>query len=122
MLPDDFTWSPRHQYAEDELALVCDGRYVAMLMRGVDGRWVARLWAHWPVTEPVVSRKCSSLKAGRAGIEAWAARHQVRLRAELETGRRLSPPAAVERDLNLPESPSIGRPQGQAAPVPRSAP
>lgn len=82
MLPTGFQWISRGQYAEDELALVCNGRHVAMLMKRVDGvTWMARLDAHQPIASPVVSRDCSSFEAGKAGIEAWAARHEATLRA-----------------------------------------
>lgn len=82
MLPDGFQWVPRGQYAEDELALLCNGRHVAMLMKMVDGkRWIARLDAHQPITSDVVMRPCTSRESGMAGIEAWAGRHQETLRA-----------------------------------------
>lgn len=82
MLPADFQWIPRGQYAEDELALLCNGRHVAMLMKRVDGEtWMARLDCHQPITAPVVTRTCTSFESGKAGVEAWAARHQATLRA-----------------------------------------
>lgn len=92
MLPDCFSWTKRHQYADGELALLCGERQVAILMRRAESGWMARLWAHWPVTEPLVTRQCSSFEAGMAGIEAWAWRHEAHLRAELNSGKRL--PAA----------------------------
>lgn len=82
MLPDGFAWKDRYQYAQGELALVCDGKQVAMLVRRADGGWVARLWAHRPITEPLVSRQCSSFESGKAGIEQWAAKHAARVRGE----------------------------------------
>lgn len=83
MLPDGFEWKDRYQYAAGELALMCGGKPVAMLMRRADGGWVARLWCHWPITEPLVLRQCSSFEAGKAGIEAWAKRHAERIRSEV---------------------------------------
>lgn len=41
-----------------------------------------------PVTEPLVSRQCSSFKAAKAGVECWAKRHAARIPAEAE----LQPP------------------------------
>lgn len=81
MLPDDFIWQPRWQYAKDELALMVGKRTVAMLMRRTDGTWFARLECHLPIESPVVIRNCTSYEAGKAGIEAWATRHADRLRA-----------------------------------------
>ena len=90
MLPDGFQWIPRGQYAQDELALVVNGRHVAMLMRKVDGvAWVARLDAHQSITSAVVMRPCASRESGMAGIEAWANRHQDTLMA----GREVYGPA-----------------------------
>ena len=84
MLPDGFQWVPRGQYAGDEIALALNGRWVAMLMRKVDGvTWIARLECQQPITAPVVSRVCSSFEAGKAGVEAWARKHEARLRAEI---------------------------------------
>ncbi len=93
MLPEGFEWKDRYQYAEGELALVYGGKQVAMLMRKAGGDWFARLWTHWPVTAPLVVRDCSSFEAGKAGIEAWAERHQDRIRAEAAAGRRPDWPA-----------------------------
>lgn len=85
MLPADFQWIPRGQYAQDELALVVNGRHVAMLMRKVDGvAWVARLDAHQSITAQVVMRDCVSFESGKAGVEAWAMRHEATLRAGRE--------------------------------------
>jgi hypothetical protein len=83
MLPDDFQWKPRWQHAKDELALVLDGRTVAMLMRTADSKWVARLDCQQPDDAPIHMRKCATFETGKGGIEAWAAKHQARLRAEL---------------------------------------
>lgn len=82
MLPDDFTWQPRWQYAKGELSLVLGKGPVAMLMQRTDGTWFARLECQRPIDAPMVKRDCSSFEAGKAGIEAWATRHADRLRAE----------------------------------------
>lgn len=83
MLPDGFHWANRYQYDTQRTALVLKGQQVAMLLEKVGGGWFARLWAHWPIEAPLVTRPCSSLEAGRAGIETWASRHEARLRAEV---------------------------------------
>lgn len=88
MLPDGFDWVPRWQHADGELALKLDGKTVAMLLRRANGDWFARLECHWPITEPLVLRDCSNFEAGKAGVEAWAARHVERLRAEITRGGR----------------------------------
>lgn len=88
MLPSGFQWAPRWQYDTQRTALTLDGVQVAMLLDKVTGGWYARLWVHWPITAPVVTRPCSSLEAGRAGIEAWACRHEARLRQEV--GRHIA--------------------------------
>jgi hypothetical protein len=84
MLPEGFEWTPRYQHAKDELALQVDGRVVAQLMQRVDGTWFARLWAQAGIEAPLVMRDCQSFKTGKAGIEAWACRHEERLRREVQ--------------------------------------
>lgn len=87
MLPEGFKWIPRGQYAPDEPALTLDGHYVAMLMRKADGvTWCARLDCQQSITAAVVMRDCSSFETGKAGIEAWARKHEVRLRREIGAG------------------------------------
>ncbi len=81
MLPDGFQWIPRYQHAAGELALVFDGRHVAQLMRKVDGvTWIARLILEGSIHAPVDIRSCQSFDSGKAGIEAWACRHEAQLR------------------------------------------
>src|SRR5688500_10864641 len=82
LLPAGFQWIPRWQYADGDLALALGGEQVAMLMRRADGGWVARLEAQWPLSAPLVMRQCSSFEAGKSGIEAWAIRHEARIRDE----------------------------------------
>ena len=86
MLPSDFQWKPRWQYAHGELALVLDGVHVAYLMRRLDGTWFATLDVHRGINAPLVTRDCRSMESGRAGVETWATRHAARLRQEV--GRR----------------------------------
>ena len=81
MLPEDFHWRPRWQYAKGELALVVGKRTVAMLMQRLDGAWIARLECQLPVDAPMVIQPCTSFESGKAGIETWATRHADRLRA-----------------------------------------
>ncbi len=83
MLPPGFKWIPRYQRASDELALTLDDVHVAALLLRVDGGWTARLDAQRPIDAPLVMRRCTSFERGKAGVEAWAARHEARLRAEV---------------------------------------
>lgn len=83
MLPEGFNWAPRWQYDPHRSALMLQGVQVASLLDKVTGGWFARLWVHHPITAPLVTRECSSLEAGRAGVEAWACRHEARLREEV---------------------------------------
>jgi len=55
--------------------------HVARLIDRIDGSWFVRLDAHLPGSP--ISRNCSSYEMGRRGVELWAARHAVRLRAEV---------------------------------------
>lgn len=91
MLPDGFEWVPRYQYAREEIALALDGEHVASLLHRLDGSWYARLEIQRPIDAPLVTRSCTSFEAGKAGCEAWACRHEARLRAEVAAvlaGRR----------------------------------
>jgi len=84
MLPDGFRWIDRYQYANGELALVCNGRHVAQLMRKVDGEtWIARLILDPGIHASVVTRTCTSFEAGKAGIEQWAGLNEAALRGQL---------------------------------------
>ena len=84
MLPDDFRWQNRYQYDSQRTALSCGGKQVALLLQTVGAGWLARLNAHQPITEPLVTWRCTTLESGRAGIELWAARHADRVRAQLK--------------------------------------
>ncbi|MCD0280443.1 hypothetical protein JWH04_16155 [Xanthomonas melonis] len=83
MLPEGFQWIPRYQYADADTAVALDGEHVASLIERVDGGWFARLELQKPFEHPLVTRRCTSLEAGRAGIEMWVCRHEQRLRAEV---------------------------------------
>lgn len=83
MLPAGFLWIPRYQYAQGELALEVDGAlWAAQLMRRVDGDWIASLAPYAVTLGPRRIRACSSFDAGKAGIEAWACRHETLLREQ----------------------------------------
>lgn len=83
MLPDGFQWTPRYQYADGELALEVDGALcAAQLMRRLDGGWIAALAPYAEPLGPWRTRQCSSFEAGKAGIEAWAVRHEALLREQ----------------------------------------
>ncbi|MCD9046809.1 hypothetical protein [Luteimonas sp. MHLX1A] len=90
-LPDGFEWGPRWQHGSDEQKLELEGKTVAMLLKTVSGGWFARLECHWPISEPLVVRPCSSFEAGKAGCEAWARRHADRLRREIAQKKREKP-------------------------------
>jgi hypothetical protein len=72
MLPEGFRWAPRWQYEDRANAVFCGSMIVAYLDQRIDGEWFARMDSR--------TRACSSYDAGRAGCEAWVARHQYRLR------------------------------------------
>lgn len=55
---------------------------IARLIDRLDGSWFARLDCH--LDGPLRTRNCSSYEAGRHGVELWAARHEDRLRRELQ--------------------------------------
>ena len=80
MLPADFQWIPRGQYAGDELALTVGGRWVAQLMKKVNGDWYALLRVG-PGLRDDLFRDCESRESGIAGVEAWACRNEEALRA-----------------------------------------
>jgi len=61
-----------------------------MLMRRADGGWLARLGCHRPIEAPMVSRQCSSFEAGKAGIEAWAERHQDLISRQIDSRVQVS--------------------------------
>ena len=92
MLPADFQWIPRGQYAGDELALTVGGRWVAQLMRKADGKAWYALLRTGPGLSDEVYRDCASRESGIAGVEAWACRNEDALRA----GRHLYPQAEPE--------------------------
>ncbi|MBP7157670.1 MAG: hypothetical protein KBI02_01345 [Thermomonas sp.] len=93
MLPQGFHWAPRWQYEDGANAVFCGSMIVAYLDQRIDGGWFARMDNRM--------RPCSSYEAGRAGCEAWVARHQERLRA-----------AAAEYEASLPRMPWIPRASG----------
>lgn len=64
---------------------------VARLIQRVDDHsWFAMLDRHlgWDAEK---KRKCTSYESGRAGVEAWALRHEARLRAEIAEGNAKRP-------------------------------
>lgn len=96
MLPADFHWAPRYQYDRGANAIHVLGVVVAYMDQRVDGSWFARL----DVLSggPPLTRACSSVQQGRAGCEAWVARHADRLRV-----------AAAERVAKQPMRPWMPR-------------
>ena len=89
MLPDGFHWAPRWQYDTDRTALTLVGVQVAMLLERVNGGWFVRLDCHHPITAPMVTLPCTTLETRRAGCEAWARRHEARLRAETAQNQKI---------------------------------
>ena len=83
MLPEGFRWHRRYEYDSGPNAVFCGSKIVAYLDQRIDGTWFARMDNR--------TRPCSSYEAGRAGCEAWVARHQDRLRV-----------AAAEYEARLP--------------------
>jgi hypothetical protein len=82
MIPDGFRWAPRYQYAQGDNGLFIAGELVAYMNTRTDGEWLARLDVHHDGT--LITRRCTDWERGRAGCEAWARRHESRLRRETE--------------------------------------
>lgn len=83
MLPDGFNWRPRYQNAPPgELVLLCGDLGVAQLMQKTTGEWYAMLSPFAEPMSPFRRRDCTSRESGIVGIEAWAALHVDRLRAQ----------------------------------------
>lgn len=81
-----FEWT--HAYiGEDgpQTSYRLDGVEVARLTRRIDqeGAWIALLKQH-RVSEPRITRQCSSFEAGKRGVEIWAVRHRDRLQADVD--------------------------------------
>lgn len=129
MLPDGFQWIPRYQHADGELALEVDSALcAAQLMRRLDGGWMATLAPFAEPFGPWRTRLCSSFEAGKAGIEAWAVRHEALLRAQavLAWQQRSSwvrhAAARGEDGRPLPQRRPIGRGAAPARVLPGAAP
>lgn len=91
MLPEGFQWSLVLQHEKVPTSVTIGAAEVARLMQRLDGSWQVRLNCHRPMTEPLVVRDCESFESGKAGVEAWVRRHEVKLRAEVDllyAGRR----------------------------------
>jgi hypothetical protein len=79
-----FTWHHRGaDYGAPPDSLQVHRYEVAFLHQHIDGTWLATLGSHLP-SEARRTRRCSSFEAGRAGCEAWAARHAAQLVAWAE--------------------------------------
>ena len=105
MLPADFQWHPRYQNAPaGELVLRCGDLGVAQLMQKVGGDWYVLLVPTAQPMGPFWTRDCSSREAGIAGIEAWAARHADRLRAQAAIHARR---ATLARHPGAPSLPVV---------------
>lgn len=87
MLPDGFRWQSIYGTgsARDSGALACKGYEVARMSEKVGGGWAALL--RYPNGRDV-HRTCSSYETGKAGIVAWAKRHEAALVARCEARER----------------------------------
>jgi len=87
MLPDGFRWQSIYGTggARDADALAYKGDEVARMSEKVGGGWAALL--RYPNGRDV-HRTCSSYEAGKAGIVAWAKRHEAALVARCEVRER----------------------------------
>lgn len=84
---DEFNWTtmaiePQRRLVSYRLGIT----EVARLMRRVGGEWYVRLDMHLS-GDKLVLRDCRSYETGKAGVELWAARHEARIRAEIEAKR-----------------------------------
>lgn len=87
-LPDGFRWQSifGSGSARDTHALAYNGVEVARMSEGGSGGWFALL--RYPDGRDV-HRRCSSYEAGKAGIVAWATRHQATLVERCEARERV---------------------------------
>lgn len=86
---DKFNWQtmaiePQRRLVSYQLGIT----EVARLMDRPDGTWYVRLDMHL-AGDKLVLRDCRSYETGRAGVELWAARHEARIRAEIEAKRAM---------------------------------
>lgn len=84
---DEFNWQtmaiePQRRLVSYQLGIT----EVARLMERVGGGWYVRLDMHI-AGDRLVLRNCRSYETGKAGVELWAARHEARIRAEIEASR-----------------------------------
>ncbi len=86
MLPPDFHWrsvASRPDGKDD--AVFCDGTQVLRLSQRLnEGGWYASLDTQRPDRERWTTRDCTGYDQGVVGAELWVARHQDRLRAEID--------------------------------------
>lgn len=65
--------------------MFCDGTQVLRLSQRLnEGGWYASLDTQRPDRERWTTRDCTSYDQGVVGAELWVARHQDRLRAEID--------------------------------------
>lgn len=90
MLPTGFNWTHVLQWDTGPVdCLRLGGSEVARLSRRVNDQvWLAYLNQHWPYEDRRNHKRvCHSYETGKAGIELWAARHEARLRQEVQKMR-----------------------------------
>lgn len=82
---DDFEWQKAVQWFKGEAdSFRLQGTEIARMSQRVDnGSWFVTLDRHlgWNAEKQV---SCTSYERGRAGVEIWATRHQVRLKREIQ--------------------------------------
>lgn len=83
MLPERFHWQPRHSYSDVADGLFLGTTLVGMLFDRGQAGWLALLEAHQAPGNSVPTRHVTSYQAGRDLCEAWALRHEARLRQEV---------------------------------------
>ncbi|WP_251477594.1 hypothetical protein [Stenotrophomonas lactitubi] len=109
-LPADFYWTTRSaSRPSDPLTVIaCDGVWVvAMSQRIDDGIWIALLDRHRNGPGGP-SRRCTSYEQGRAGAELWVARHEVRLRDDVDQIRRYREAVRANRLAKASIDPPFG--------------
>ena len=88
-LPPDFRWQRAAATAHEKDVIAFEGVWVVRLYQEHwGGPHFAALDQHLP-QEQQTRRQCSTHAQGRAGAELWVARHQDRLRLEVQQQRRL---------------------------------
>lgn len=87
MLPDGFQWTKASPHDTIPTMISLGGVGVCRMMDRVGGSWFVYLDYHLPPPDgQLVHRKrdCTSFPSGVRGCELWVAKHEERLRVEVE--------------------------------------